>query len=77
MLRRFFGSDDLPGHAERLRRFHSAWLTWALRRGGAGLPRIPVRAVSEGGYGPLMATSEGREWAEAWWGDALSFEERN
>lgn len=63
-------SGEDPG--ERARRMHSAWLTRAIRHGGGqGLPRIPVRRVSEGGYGPLMATVKGREWAEQWWGDTL------
>lgn len=58
--------------SERARREHSIWLTRAIRaRGGRGVPRIPVRLVSQGGYGPLVATVEGREWAEQWWGDAL------
>jgi hypothetical protein len=61
--------------AERMRRHHSAWLTRAIRRGGGkSLPRIPVRLVSEGGFDPLMNTFEGREWAEAWWNEALEGE---
>lgn len=62
--------------AEHARRLHSAWLTRAIRRGGGrGLPRIPARRVSDGGYGPLVATTEGREWAEAWWADALALDD--
>jgi len=65
--------DDL---AERCRRLHSAWLTRAVRRGGGRhLPRIPVRVVSNGGFAPLMSTFEGREWAEAWWEEALGMKE--
>ncbi len=72
MFRLFAGQGDQPSIAERMRRFHSAWLTRAIRRGGGRkLPRIPVRLVSEGGFDPLMSTFEGREWAEAWWDEAL------
>jgi hypothetical protein len=75
MFRFFFGSDDLRSAAERARRLHSEWLTRALRRGGgAGVPRIPVRAVSEGGFAPVMGTAEGREWAEGWWSLTLEGE---
>lgn len=67
------GRGSFESISERMRRFHSAWLTRAIRRGGGRtLPRIPVRLVSEGGFHPLMATFEGREWAEAWWDEALA-----
>lgn len=71
-----FGRGSMESIAERMRRFHSAWLTRAIRRGGGrNIPRIPVRVVSEGGFEPLMSTFEGREWAEAWWNEALGGEQ--
>jgi hypothetical protein len=76
MLGFFFRGRPFESVAERMRRFHSAWLTRAIRHGGgAGIPRIPARRVSEGGYSPLMGTVEGREWAEAWWNETLGLEE--
>lgn len=72
MFRAFFGDDFLARVAAHARALHSRWLTRALRQGGGkGVPRIPTRRVSEGGYGPLVATVEGREWADQWWSDTL------
>ncbi len=73
----WFGSDD--GDARQIswfrallaRRMHSRWLTQAIRA-GSKVPRIPVRRVDEGGFDREMATPEGREWASAWWDEALS-----
>ena len=76
MFRTTFIGDAFDNLAERCRRLHSAWLTRAIRSGGGrGLPRIPVRRVSEGGFVPLMSTFEGREWAEGWWDEALGMKE--
>lgn len=76
MLGFFFRGRPFESISERMRRYHSAWLTRAIRRGGGkSLPRIPVRLVSDGGYTPLMATVEGREWADAWWDEALGHHE--
>jgi hypothetical protein len=72
MFRRLF-FDDFSIRAEFARRLTSAWLTRALRA-GAGLPRIPTRRVAEdwsGGYSSIVATPEGRAWADRWWAEAL------
>jgi hypothetical protein len=75
MLRHFF-DDFWATAAEHARALHSRWLTRAIRHGGGkGLPRIPTRLVSEGGYDPVMATVEGREWAEEWWSTTLNNEQ--
>ena len=69
----FLGSDDgQEGWFRALfaRRQHSRWLTRAIRA-GAKVPRIPIRRVDEGGFDPLMASAEGREWARVWWEEAL------
>lgn len=64
-----------PG--ERMVREHSLWLTWAMERLTAGeeelesFPWIPVRPVSEGGFGELAASADGRAWAEDWWDSAF------
>jgi hypothetical protein len=52
------------------RRRHEAWLAVALRKPGK-YPRIPVRPVADGGFDPVLATPEGRVWAESWWGSTL------
>jgi hypothetical protein len=46
---------------------HSAWLTRALSGESGELPRIPARRVQEGGFGALLWTSQGRQWAADWW----------
>lgn len=75
MLRQFFGDDFLARVGAQARAMHSRWLTRALHHGGGkGVPRIPVRRVSDGGYAPVMATVEGREWAAQWWAEALESE---
>lgn len=53
------------------RRRHAAWLAQALRT-PQRYPRIPVRPVNQGGFDPVVATPEGREWAEAWWWTTLA-----
>jgi hypothetical protein len=70
---RWVDKDELDARAARMRNAHQQWLTWALRR-GKGLPRIPTRLESQGGYGPIMATAEGREWAAEYWSVTLSDE---
>ncbi len=62
---------DLDLLAESIRRYHSAWLTNAMKR-GVRPPRIPVRKVSDGGWTTLMQTPEGRAWAEEFWQGALT-----
>lgn len=70
----FFSEDrrNVEGWIRSLfaRRAHSRWLTRAMQA-GVKVPRIPTRRVEEGGFDPVMATTEGREWAAAWWRDAL------
>lgn len=73
MFRRLF-FDDFATRAEMARRLTSAWLTRAVRT-GVRLPRIPTRKVAEdwsGGYSSIVATREGREWADRWWAQALA-----
>ncbi|GJQ29065.1 MAG: hypothetical protein HBSAPP03_09490 [Phycisphaerae bacterium] len=56
--------------SELFRRQHSLWLTRALR-GGREYPRIPVRAVTAGGWSRLMARPGGPALAERWWSHAF------
>lgn len=55
---------------ERARRLHESWLTMAMAK-PAIVPRIPIRAVRDGGFDNLRARPGGRNLAEAWWGEAL------
>lgn len=66
---------DLTTHAERARRVHSAWLTWALAS-DERFPRIPRQAVGGGGYDTLLATPRGRAVCRRWWQRALDAVER-
>lgn len=76
MFRFSFADDFLLSAAERARRLHSRWLTRAFRHGGArGVPRIPTRPVSEGGFQPVTSTPDGRAWADRWWRDTLELED--
>ena len=49
----------------------SAFLTWAFA-GGVGLPRIPRRAVSEGGFARFMRQPGARAAIDRWWDRTLS-----
>lgn len=51
---------------EMVRRHHEAWLNWALTH-DRGLPEIPRRRVSEGGFAGLVSTEDGRRIATGWW----------
>ena len=65
---RWFGGTARLDAGRRMIREHSAWLTRMLgRRRTRGIPRIPVRKVSEGGFSKLMSTPNGRFRAERWW----------
>jgi hypothetical protein len=65
---RWFGEAARLDAGLRMIREHSRWLTRALGgRRTRPLPRIPVRKVSEGGFGKLMSTPVGRFRAERWW----------
>ena len=57
------------GAAARQR--HASWLSRALRTPEL-FPRIPTRLVSRGGYDPVTSRPGGREWADAWWAEALA-----
>lgn len=59
--------NPLPDpHSDAMRRRHSRWLTAAIAD-PSHIPRIPVRRVELGGFAPLTATAQGRQWAEQWW----------
>lgn len=63
-------NDDKDRRAWLARRLHEVWLSRAVESGRA-YPTIPLRAVSEGGFGPVVATPAGRAWADGWWSEAL------
>ncbi|NUQ53660.1 MAG: hypothetical protein HUU19_13305 [Phycisphaerales bacterium] len=65
-----FHRSDLPSRAEQMRLAHSHWLTGALAS-GRPYPKIPLRRVAEGGFSALVATPDGRQWADLWWNAAL------
>ena len=65
---RWFGEGARLNAGRRMIREHSAWLTRMLSRPRTrSVPRIPVRRVSEGGFGSLMSSPAGRHRAERWW----------
>jgi hypothetical protein len=66
--------SNLAGHAEAMRRYHSEWLTRALRR-PSRYPRIPTRPVEDGGFSAMTATPAGRVWADQWWAETLQRKE--
>jgi hypothetical protein len=70
MFRGFRSAIDLEAAARAMRDLHARWLTRALQHGRRP-PRIPVRKVSEGGWAALMATPEGKAWAEEFWQGAF------
>lgn len=45
---------------------HSAFLTWAMTR-RSGLPSIPRRRLSHGGFGSLLKRPGARAAVEHWW----------
>ena len=58
----------MGGHDDRQRMIaeHSAFLSWALVRHD-GLPRIPRRRVSRGGFVPLLRQPGARAAVDHWW----------
>jgi hypothetical protein len=76
MFRAGLTRSELDEKAEAMRRAHSEWLSAALRW-GMKPPRIPTRKVSDGGWGSLMLTPEGRAWAEEFWQSALAEEQES
>lgn len=62
---------DRESRADAMRRTHSRFLSAALGH-ESELPRIPVRRVDRGGFGPLMARARGRRAAEEWWSRAFA-----
>lgn len=72
MLGFFDRAERWLGAGERARLLHERWLNWAVSRPTSSLPKIPVRAVREGGFSALMRTEEGRAWASQWWENALA-----
>jgi hypothetical protein len=78
---RLFSRGEYESVGESMRRAHSMWLTRAFRGIGRNgrkakrppLPRIPTAPLTDagGGFGPMMATPEGREWAREWWESTL------
>ena len=49
----------------------SAFLTWALSQ-DRGLPRIPTRLVSKGGFAGFIKHPGAKALVYRWWGKALS-----
>jgi hypothetical protein len=82
MFRRLLPRRILLEAGEKARMTHSLWLTHHLvGRNGIGsgqpgrvvpgIPEIPSRKVSDGGFARIMATPLGRAWAEDWWNGAM------
>ena len=68
---RFWTRSEFVEAGERARREHARWLTDALSS-NRPYPKIPLRAVRDGGFGPLLARSGGEELARSWWGAAFN-----
>lgn len=69
----FHRMEDALEAGARARLLHGSWLSQAMSGHLAGIPRIPVKRVSEGGFSGLMRTIEGRAWAERWWDSAWAY----
>jgi hypothetical protein len=64
------GSGGVPDKGAEFRRVHEEWLNRALvyeRQSGREYPRIPLRRVDAGGFGPLLERPHGVERARRWW----------
>jgi hypothetical protein len=48
----------------------SSFLSWALK-GDHGLPRIPTKLASDGGFGQMMKVPGARKLASRWWAKAV------
>lgn len=70
MILSLFGKRRRMLTGEVARRQHSMWLTRAFQV-GREYPRIPVRAISSGGFTRLMTRPGGPALAERWWARAL------
>jgi len=70
MIWSWFRKPDHESRARAMRRAHSRFLSAAIDSAHM-FPRIPVRRVDRGGFGPMMARPRGRAVAEAWWRKAL------
>ena len=70
-MRWVFWPNDERAKAEAFRRVHERCLSQAMRR-PERLPRIPIRAVSHGGFSGLIASPAGRRAIERWWERVLS-----
>ena len=66
----FGGRDRQPETRQRMLRETETWLNWAIKQ-RSGVPRIPTRRVSEGGYGELVRRPLGRLMATHWWARAI------
>lgn len=58
--------------SQRVVRELEGFLEAAMAMPDGTFPRIPLRAVHDGGWRERMATDEGRAWADAWWNGAFA-----
>lgn len=64
------GFGGVPDKGAEFRRVHEEWLNRALtyeRQSGREYPRIPIRRVDEGGFGPMLQRPTGIQRAKRWW----------
>lgn len=63
---RHWGKQELVEAGELARAVHSRWLSEAFAS-NKPYPRIPVRAVNQGGFNVLLSKPNGRALADRWW----------
>ncbi len=63
---RFWSKREFMEAGELARLVHSRWLSDALVS-KKPYPRIPIKAVDEGGFAPLMSRPNGQARADLWW----------